>query len=307
MKKASLTARAAATRVIRQQLEIMRQNEPGVLAGTDPEALHDYRVSLRRIRSALSLIKEVYPAGRTRQLKAAFASLGERTNRLRDLDVWLGTRTGYSARIAPELRPGLDDIYDQAQKERDVEFARVCRFLRTKGYERRLASLASFFENADALAPAANSLIAARHLIASSIYQRYRKVRKFRKKLDAQTPGETIHKLRIQGKKLRYLLQFFCGLFPEEKTGSAIKHLRRLQDCLGHYNDCSVQRLLLDSWLEKRQAHAAIAPELTAAAGALKQLLHLDQRAERKQLAALLEDFCAAGVASRFKRFKKTA
>jgi len=51
-----------ASKVILQRiLDIMLQNETGARAGTDTEFLHDFRVAVRRTRSALTQIKTVFP------------------------------------------------------------------------------------------------------------------------------------------------------------------------------------------------------------------------------------------------------
>jgi CHAD domain-containing protein len=52
---------------------------------------------------------------------------------------------------------------------------------------------------------------------------------------------ELLHALRIECKKLRYLLEFFTSLFPEKKINALIKQLKQLQDNLGDFNDFDVQ------------------------------------------------------------------
>ncbi|MCB0284108.1 MAG: CHAD domain-containing protein, partial [Calditrichaeota bacterium] len=42
-------------------------------------------------------------------------------------------------------------------------------------------------------------------------------------------------------KKLRYLIEFFSSLYPQEAVNDAIKQLKALQDNLGDFNDLSVQ------------------------------------------------------------------
>ena len=72
--------------------------------------------------------------------------------------------------------------------------------------------------------------------------------------MGSDTPDEALHKVRIHCKKLRYLIEFFSELLPEGETEQIEKQLRRLQTCLGLFNDCSVQqRALLDYWERKRK------------------------------------------------------
>src|SRR6185369_7776489 len=60
-------AREAVGRIVRTILEIAMRNVPGILNDLDTEFLHDYRICLRKIRSLLSLVKGVYPAGETQR------------------------------------------------------------------------------------------------------------------------------------------------------------------------------------------------------------------------------------------------
>ena len=77
----------------------MRQNEAGIRADWDTEFLHDFRVAIRRTRSALSQIKGVLPVDAVEHFKDAFRELGRSTNRLRDLDVYLLEEETYRAML----------------------------------------------------------------------------------------------------------------------------------------------------------------------------------------------------------------
>ena len=48
--------------VLRRQLAVLREKEPGTRLGEDPEELHVMRVATRRLRAALSLFADVLPA-----------------------------------------------------------------------------------------------------------------------------------------------------------------------------------------------------------------------------------------------------
>ena len=60
--------------------------------------------------------------------------------------------------------------------------------------------------------------------------------------LDHDPPAEALHRLRIDAKKLRYLLEFFHSLYPAPEINARIKELKRLQDILGGFNDMEIQR-----------------------------------------------------------------
>ena len=50
----------AVRKILRTLLETMKKNEDGMLRDIDTEFLHDFRVSVRRSRSALTLTKDIY-------------------------------------------------------------------------------------------------------------------------------------------------------------------------------------------------------------------------------------------------------
>ena len=59
--------------------------------------------------------------------------------------------------------------------------------------------------------------------------------------IDDESPAEALHELRKVGKELRYLLEFFAGLFHAEVVKPMIKSLKALQDVLGRFQDLEVQ------------------------------------------------------------------
>ena len=51
-----------------------------------------------------------------------------------------------------------------------------------------------------------------------------------------------LHALRIECKKLRYLMEFFASLFPAKEINELIQQLKKLQNNLGDFNDLCVQQ-----------------------------------------------------------------
>jgi CHAD domain-containing protein len=83
-------------------------------------------------------------------------------------------------------------------------------------------------------------------LARQRIYKRYRRVIKDGNHIILDQPqDELLHALRIDCKKLRYLIEFFASLFPPKKVTRLVNQLKRLQDNLGDFNDLSVQQAYL--------------------------------------------------------------
>jgi hypothetical protein len=82
-----MSGSVATRKILLYLLNVMKQNEEGVISDMDTEFLHDFRVSGRRTRSAISQIKDVLPPEKLDRFKQDFRELGQSSNKLRDLDV----------------------------------------------------------------------------------------------------------------------------------------------------------------------------------------------------------------------------
>ncbi|MCV5388315.1 CHAD domain-containing protein, partial [Escherichia coli] len=71
------------------EFDYARSLEQGVIDDLDPEYTHQYRVTLRRIRSLCLLLRELIPPFEQRILKPHLKIMMKKTNKLRDLDVFI--------------------------------------------------------------------------------------------------------------------------------------------------------------------------------------------------------------------------
>lgn len=279
--------------LLRTFLQVARANEGGIVADSDSEFLHDYRVALRKIRSLLSLFAGVFDAAATDSLKGQLADLMRTTNGLRDLDVYLLRRGDYHALVPPSAHPGLKLLFDELLGRRHEEQRRVNLALTGKAYKRKMAALArTFSAGRGALKPGPLATEASRPFAARLILKRYRRVCKVARALDETTPDEGIHRLRIHCKKLRYLMEFFSSLFPPAEIKGVIRSLKQLQDCLGTFNDLSVQQNFLATLLASAHGGGARAVPLAYAVGALTAMLASLQARERGRVFDSLALFC---------------
>ena len=138
--EAETPAREAVGRIVRTILGIAIQNVPGIMDDLDTEFLHDYRICLRKIRSMLSLVKDVYPPDDTRRIRKILGDLARQTNRLRDLDVYLLARGEYLGLLPPELRPPLEGMFDDFSAERKRELRRTISKMRAQSNRRQPTS-----------------------------------------------------------------------------------------------------------------------------------------------------------------------
>ncbi|WP_372846838.1 CHAD domain-containing protein [Pontiella sp.] len=284
--------------IVRTFLDVARKNEPGLVEDLDTEFLHDYRVSLRRVRSLLSLFKGVYADGDARRMKAELADIMKQTNRLRDLDVYLLGRSGYYAMVPQTMHAGLDLMFGVLEAERREALEQVHALFRCAKYGPRMKALSGPMGKG----PAADEPTL--HYAQRLILKHYRKVVAIGKTIDAETPDATVHELRIQCKKLRYLMEFFLPLFPDPAGKSLLKPLKGLQDVLGRFNDYSVQRHSLAEFAGQHPIRGKKGLRLAESIGALVATLYQLQLQARGEVEAGLAGFANRQTRQAFnKRF----
>jgi CHAD domain-containing protein len=161
-----------------------------------------------------------------------------------------------------------------------------------------LQKIEKYFSEESRHKPSKTADLPVGRLVFRSIYKRYRKIRKIAAGIGAETPDETVHEVRIECKKLRYLLEFFSELIPRNDGAAMQKILRRLQDRLGEFNDASVQqRSLLTYWKQKKNGH-----DVALGVGGLVSVLYQRQQQTRSLIEQSLEEFCSGSTAAVFKR-----
>jgi len=275
----------SAQTIINAFLKIARRNEKGIIADYDTEFLHDYRVGLRKVRSVLSLFKGVYSPEDTDRLKQDFASLMQKTNSLRDLDVYLLNKKQYFELVPEDTHEGLEILFHYFAGERRKEQKLVSQIIKNKTYLKEIDRLQKLFAEGAALIAGPKAEEKSIAFACRLVHKRYGKVCSIARGIDEKTEDEAIHQLRINCKKLRYLIEFFAPIFPENEIKTLIKSLKALQDNLGNFNDYSVQQTFLRQVLsEKMGGFGGTELKVAESVGALTAMLNRLQQKERRQV-----------------------
>ncbi len=109
--------------VVRALAEEIVRSAPAVLRGEDTRAVHDMRVSIRRIRSALRTFDGALPAKRRERLATAMRRIGRRLGVVRDADVHLAVLRAALAGAASSDRPGIAYAIESLANRRRVALA----------------------------------------------------------------------------------------------------------------------------------------------------------------------------------------
>lgn len=282
-----------ATKIILSDLlDTLEINEPLILEDIDTEFLHDFRVSVRRSRSALSQIKEVFPPQLTNRFKRDLAYIGKLTNKLRDLDVYELKEEEYQNMIPADFKIGMDYIFELIHKKRKTAYLGIFRSFSSAKYKKIKSDWRAYLETEDSIdndAPNANRPIL--DVAKERINKKYATFVKLGKKILKHNIEEDIHLLRIEGKKLRYLIEFFSSLFEKEKVDMLLKQMKTVQDNLGDFNDYCIQQEYLMNFASELDSKKTEFSNALLAIGALVGILTEKKEQEKAKFTKIYKKF----------------
>lgn len=296
-----ITMAQALNRICLNLAATIEQNYQGVLNDIDIEFLHDFRVAIRRTRSFLSQFKKSFPAKEMAFFQKELKWLGTITGPVRDLDVYLLMKEQYASRIPVDLHTGLEQFFADLQKSRDEKFAEMKQGLCSARYQGLITAWKSFLEqNGDIDQPQSTAGKYCRPLALKKIRKCFEKILKNGSKLDSCSSNEELHRLRIQGKKLRYLIEFFRSFFDAEEVEVFRKQLKKLQDMLGDFNDISVQLEMLSQFQERLTGRSKRSIAIAAAIGGLITCLTTEHEELKKRFNTVFAEFASTENIERF-------
>jgi triphosphatase len=258
---------AALRALMAHGLSVLLANTEALHNGRDPEFVHQARVALRRMRSALRLLDRKhsdFPEYLANELRWVGQTLGA----ARDWDVLVeSTLPAMVAATPSALHARMRTLHRSALRRRDQEHRKAVAALSSARFARLALSLQAW-----TMTPAPKGGRLARRapkVLARAHAQLFAAARQF-----AELSPERRHRARILAKRLRYALDVMSVALPAEATERYVKALAELQDVLGALNDAAVARSSLkaasrhepvlefvDDWLERRELNTAHAAE----------------------------------------------
>lgn len=253
--------------ILRQSLGQLLANRAAADSGKDIEGVHQARVAIRRIRSAMVLFKTFLDTDESRYIKSETKWLIDVLGEARDLDVFLDEVLPVVRADRPE-DPDLEVVRQSAHKARQSAYRKVRSALNSRRYTAAMLTLASYIEERRWQSPERQAELDA-PLVQSAgrlIAKPHRKVLKLGKTFATQTT-EQRHDVRIALKKVRYAAEFFAALFPQARTRPYISAMRRLQNALGASNDVATAEILLASLIAKAKGDDQMREALSLGSG----------------------------------------
>lgn len=230
----------AARAVIAAALEQLQANEAGVIASADPEYLHQMRVALRRMRSALRVFRDAIDPALASHLRGELRWLARATGPARDWDV-LATQTLPAILHAWEESSAARSVRSRVAARRKAAREPLREALLSPRYVRLVLALARWIARPSTGAAEPGSLGG---LATRTLAKRHKRLVTGALRLSALTPAER-HRLRLEAKRLRYALEGFETLFRRRRFDDYRELLAEIQDDLGRANDAAVAARLM--------------------------------------------------------------
>ena len=265
--------------IMSAELKQLKKWQKVALKGKDPEGVHQLRVSLRRIRTALSIFKPlIRPRFYQRQSKQ-LQFFAKTLDKARDLDVVIHDQ------LLTEDEPFALKAWIMEQRQQ--AYNSVKRLLKGKPFNRYLRHTKKTLKKTKWLKKSAlDEAVAVTNLAEQTLERRYQLIIEQINHINLND-DTALHQLRINGKKMRYASEFFSFLYQEESNRPFVSALKNLQTRLGDIHDSAV--------------FSQIQHEVASTTADKQQLTTLQHRMEttrlnqlqlKQALPAELENFC---------------
>lgn len=273
----------AARALLEHYWRLYRWHLPSVCVRSDPEALHDLRVALRRLRAAYAVFRRVLPAS-SAALFQELRTVARAAGGVRDLDIAIELLTRLGADLRPRFQPAVSAVVADLARRRQARHVRLRRRLVSASHRRMERRAAALF-NALRWPREASAAPSTGVFLKTALAAARRKALRALRAIDLRSPNETFHAARVRCKKYRYILEFVV----DARGGKARKTHRRLvevQDALGALQDAVVVQRCLEA-----RAASAPPPSRPAATAAMIRRLGREIRRNRKRAARLARRF----------------
>lgn len=233
------TAGQALQHIVQACLRQFRLNEDLLLMGQTPEALHQARVALRRLRSALSIFKVLIADEASAGLRETLRWLAATLGQARSIDV-----------LFARAPPGA--LRDQLEAARHDAYAQVKAILASARARGLMLDLAQWSASGGWLGTVHTAELRDQRasIFARTALDRLRrKVKRGGRDL-ADLDDQARHELRKDAKKLRYAAEFFAAQLDRKRQRRRYKPfvaaLEALQEALGALNDLVTAPVILN-------------------------------------------------------------
>jgi CHAD domain-containing protein len=244
-------------RALCDALEPMQKNVTKELRkarGGDPDAVHEARVLLRRLRVGLEVMgSTALEPGCTGRVADELRNVERLLGPVRDDDVLLEHLDGWLAKGDRARKDEAKPLRDLVGERRSKHRRRLAKDLERHGTRAALRGLRLLLAHPGRTAlaapknPARSMPTRVRHFIHGAVWRAYEEVLAYDD--GAVDDVDVIHKFRSSCRRLRYTLELFEGALHD--LGAVVDPLHALQSRLGELHDHAVVVGRIDKWLSR--------------------------------------------------------
>lgn len=219
----------------------------------DTEALHDFRVGLRRLRSCLRSYRHCLEESLPKKLRRRLRDLAGATGPGRDTEVQIEWLRGRSRHLGSYHRSGLAWILGRLEERMRAAGEEMSTRL-PRDFPRIEADLRdrlSTYRTEIHLAAGGHPSPTLAEVTAGILRRQAAELESHLARVDGPEDEHAAHAARISAKRLRYLLEPFTSEQPDAAgvTG-VVKRMKKLQDLLGELHDAHVLEAELSESLQ---------------------------------------------------------
>lgn len=235
------SASAALARICGHLAALIAAQAGPAAEAAGPEPVHQMRVAVRRLRSAIKLFKSVAACPELATIGAELRRLGQVLGPARDWDVFIAGAGKAVAAAFPE-DAAVAQLLAAAARQRQSAYASLRGELAAASFRRLGIGLAL----AAAIRPweGAEPSPHLRDFAAAALARRRRRLRRPGRNIAGLEPP-VLHAIRIQAKRLRYAAELFAPLWDDAAARRCIRRMTAVQEQLGQLNDASVAAELM--------------------------------------------------------------
>ena len=217
----------------------------GVEKSEDIEYIHRMRVTSRRIRAAMPLFKECFTKKCYKEWRNEIKKVTRFLGAARDLDVQIEFIKDYIKNLEPtEPKKGMEELLQRNVEQRTYLQSNVISGLQQLEKSKVLEEIRSFCEQI-VMESTGNlfKLFFVREKAFWQISSKLDELLALERYVHLENESLRHHEMRIQAKWLRYTMECYSPLYPDEFSGE-IAMMKNFQDMLGEIHDCDV-------WIER--------------------------------------------------------
>lgn len=240
---------------LRQHWEKIISHEEAVIADKDPEELHQMRVGMRRLRSAINGFASILILPKAANNKR-IGQIAQVLGQLRDIDVMQENLANYLPNLSAAEQKRMNQALKYLGKKRKIALKKVQQILRSKQYHQLKEALHNWLENPyfesigvlpikevlpDLLLPEISKILLHSAWLVGVKIDQTQQILFAHKSPETlgelmTTDGYLLHDLRKQAKRVRYQMSLFVEFYGDNYHGY-LGDVKKIQEYLGNIQD----------------------------------------------------------------------